>query len=72
MFESHMRPPVDEAGEAYWFVVRRSEILVVDAHGNGENLLIDRFPPDVRIVRSWPRPAKGSWRSRPSPLWSFA
>lgn len=33
-----------------------TEILVVDAHGNGQNLLIDRFPPDVRIVRSWPRP----------------
>jgi D-amino peptidase len=33
-----------------------SEILVVDAHGNGENLLIERFPADVRIVRSWPRP----------------
>src|SRR5687768_18522336 len=25
-----------------------SEILVVDAHGNGENLLIERFPADVR------------------------
>lgn len=33
-----------------------TEIVVVDAHGNGQNLLIDRFPPDVRIVRSWPRP----------------
>ena len=33
-----------------------TEILVVDAHGNGQNLLIDRFPQDVRIVRSWPRP----------------
>lgn len=33
-----------------------TEILVVDAHGNGENLLIERFPDDVRIVRSWPRP----------------
>jgi D-amino peptidase len=33
-----------------------TEILVVDAHGNGENLLIERFPADVRIVRSWPRP----------------
>ena len=32
------------------------EILVVDAHGNGQNLLIERFPADVRIVRSWPRP----------------
>jgi D-amino peptidase len=33
-----------------------SEVLVVDAHGNGQNLLIERFPADVRIVRSWPRP----------------
>ncbi len=31
------------------------EILVGDSHGNGENLLIEHFPPDVRIVRSWPR-----------------
>ncbi len=33
-----------------------TEILVVDSHGNGQNLLIDRFPPEVRIIRSWPRP----------------
>jgi D-amino peptidase len=33
-----------------------TEILVSDSHGNGESLLIDRFPDDVRIVRSWPRP----------------
>jgi D-amino peptidase len=33
-----------------------TEILLVDAHGNGQNLLIERFPADVRIVRSWPRP----------------
>jgi D-amino peptidase len=33
-----------------------TEIIVVDAHGNGENLLIERFPADVRIIRSWPRP----------------
>lgn len=33
-----------------------TEIVVADAHGNGQNLLIDQFPPDVRIVRSWPRP----------------
>ena len=31
------------------------EILVSDSHGNGQNLLIERFDPDVRIVRSWPR-----------------
>jgi D-amino peptidase len=33
-----------------------TEILVADSHGNGQNLLIERFSPDVRIVRSWPRP----------------
>jgi len=33
-----------------------TEIVVSDSHGNGENLLIDQFPPDIRIVRSWPRP----------------
>lgn len=32
-----------------------TDIIVADAHGNGQNLLIDQFPPDVRIVRSWPR-----------------
>lgn len=32
-----------------------TEILVSDSHGNGENLLIDLFPKDVRIIRSWPR-----------------
>jgi D-amino peptidase len=33
-----------------------TEIVVADSHGNGQNLLIEQFPPDVRIVRSWPRP----------------
>jgi D-amino peptidase len=32
-----------------------TEIVVADSHGNGENLLIELFPPDVKIVRSWPR-----------------
>ena len=32
-----------------------TEILVADSHGNGENLLLELFPKDVRIVRSWPR-----------------
>lgn len=31
------------------------EIVVSDSHGNGENLLIEEFPVDVRIVRAWPR-----------------
>ena len=33
-----------------------TDVVVTDAHGNGLNLLIERFPSDVRIVRSWPRP----------------
>ncbi len=32
-----------------------TEIVVSDSHGNGESLLIELFPSDVRIVRSWPR-----------------
>lgn len=32
-----------------------TEIVVADSHGNGENLLIELFPADVRIIRSWPR-----------------
>lgn len=32
------------------------EILVSDSHGNGQNLLIEMFPDDIEIVRSWPRP----------------
>jgi len=32
------------------------EILVSDSHGNGENMILDMFPDDIRIVRSWPRP----------------
>jgi D-amino peptidase len=31
------------------------EIVVSDSHGNGENLLVEEFPKDVRIVRAWPR-----------------
>jgi D-amino peptidase len=32
-----------------------TQIVVSDSHGNGENLLVEAFPKDVRIVRSWPR-----------------
>ncbi len=35
--------------------VGATEIVVADSHGNGENLLIEQFPPDVRLIRSWPR-----------------
>ncbi|MEJ7809348.1 MAG: M55 family metallopeptidase, partial [Gemmatimonadaceae bacterium] len=33
-----------------------TEIVVSDSHGNGQNLLIERLPADVTVVRSWPRP----------------
>lgn len=32
-----------------------TEIVVADAHGNGQNLLIEEFPDDIQIIRSWPR-----------------
>ena len=33
-----------------------TEIVVGDSHGNGQNLLIEKLPPNVLLVRSWPRP----------------
>lgn len=33
-----------------------SEIVVSDSHGNGQNLLIEKLPNTVLVVRSWPRP----------------
>jgi D-amino peptidase len=33
-----------------------TDIVISDSHGNGQNLLIERFPSDVTIIRSWPRP----------------
>ena len=31
------------------------QFLVSDSHGNGQNLLIERLPDDVMVIRSWPR-----------------
>ncbi len=33
-----------------------TQILVSDSHGNGQNLLLDKLPQDIQLVRSWPRP----------------
>lgn len=33
-----------------------AEIVVCDSHGNGQSVLIDTLPDDVRIVRGFPRP----------------
>lgn len=32
-----------------------TEFVIADAHGNGQNLLIEQLPDDVTVVRSWPR-----------------
>lgn len=32
------------------------EIVVSDSHGNAQNLLPDRLPSGVKLVRGWPRP----------------
>lgn len=32
------------------------EVIVVDGHGNGHNILPDAMPDKVRLLRSWPRP----------------
>ena len=33
-----------------------TDIVVTDAHGNEQNMLVELFPPEVRIVRGSPRP----------------
>jgi D-amino peptidase len=33
-----------------------TEIVISDSHGNGQNLLIEKLPRNVLLVRSWPRP----------------
>jgi D-amino peptidase len=33
-----------------------TEIVVSDSHGNGQNLLIEKLPRNITLVRSWPRP----------------
>lgn len=33
-----------------------NEIVVSDSHGNGQNLLIEKLPTNVLVIRAWPRP----------------
>jgi len=37
------------------FEAGATEVLVADSHGNGQNLLIEKFPENVKVIRSWPR-----------------
>src|SRR5262249_57153980 len=33
-----------------------ADVVVCDSHGNGQSLLIDKVPDDVRVGRGFPRP----------------
>jgi D-amino peptidase len=38
------------------FASGASEVVISDSHGNAQNLMLDRLPKQVQVVRSWPRP----------------
>jgi D-amino peptidase len=38
------------------FEAGATEVVVADSHGNGQNLLLEKLPKNVTVVRSWPRP----------------
>ncbi|HEV3469521.1 MAG TPA: M55 family metallopeptidase [Pyrinomonadaceae bacterium] len=54
-FREFMTQEVAVACEAA-FAAGATEIVIADAHGNGQNLLIEKLPRSVTVVRSWPRP----------------
>ncbi|HWP41714.1 MAG TPA: M55 family metallopeptidase, partial [Blastocatellia bacterium] len=54
-FREFMTSEVNAAIEAA-FRAGATEIVVSDSHGNGQNLLIEKLPKTVTVVRSWPRP----------------
>lgn len=54
-FREFMTAEVNAAIEAA-FQSGATEIVVSDSHGNGQNLLIEKLPKNVAVVRSWPRP----------------
>lgn len=54
-FREFMTQEVNAAIEAA-FAAGATEIVVSDSHGNGQNLLIEKLPKNVMIVRAFPRP----------------
>ena len=54
-FREFMTAEVNAAIDAA-FQSGATEIVVSDSHGNGQNLLIEKLPKNVTVVRSWPRP----------------
>lgn len=54
-FREIMTQEVTAAVEAA-FSAGATEIVVADSHGNGQNLLIEKLPKNITLVRAWPRP----------------
>jgi D-amino peptidase len=54
-FREFMTDQVRAACDAA-FEAGATEIVISDSHGNGQNLLIEKLPKNVTLVRSWPRP----------------
>jgi D-amino peptidase len=54
-FREFMTQEVNAAIEAA-FAAGATEVVISDSHGNGQNLLIEKLPKNVTLIRSWPRP----------------
>jgi len=54
-FREFMTQEVNAAIEAA-FEAGATEVVVSDSHGNGQNLLIEKLPKNILLVRAWPRP----------------
>jgi D-amino peptidase len=54
-FREFMTQEVNAAIEAA-FAAGATEIVVSDSHGNAENLLIEKLPKNILLVRGFPRP----------------
>lgn len=54
-FREFMTQEVNAAIEAA-FDAGATEVVVSDSHGNGQNLLIEKLPKNITLIRSWPRP----------------
>jgi D-amino peptidase len=54
-FREFMTQEVNTAVEAA-FEAGATEVVVSDSHGNGQNLLIEKLPKNILLVRAFPRP----------------
>ena len=54
-FREFMTQEVNAAIEAA-FEAGATEVVVSDSHGNGQNLLIEKLPKNILLVRAFPRP----------------